>query len=147
MWALGGATSAVPVHFKHRGVSATAQPDASKHNVLDDQAGETVRPVLIQSTPTFRPIIISHESCTYTHTHTHRHTGTHTHTHRHTGTHTDTHTHIQAHKTRATQLLLTQAFCVSVCYRQTNIVWCAFTASTVLLRCVIGGEGRGGEGR
>ena len=147
MWALGGATSAVPVHFKHSGVSATAQPDASKHNVLDDQAGETVRPVLIQSTPTFRPIIISHESCTYTHTHTQAHRHTHTYTQAHRHTHRHTHTHTGTQNTCATQLSLTQAFCVSVCYRQTNIVWCAFTASTVLLRCVIGGEGRGGEGR
>ena len=62
----------------------------------------------------------------------------------HTHTHTK-HTSMLQNCVLLTIFLYLQAFCVSVCYRQTNIVWCAFTAGTVFLRCVIGGEGRRGE--
>ena len=125
------------------------------------------------SAPTHNPYPVHthsdpHHLTRITHTHAHTH-DTHTHTHTththtyttHTCTHThDTHTHGHTHTRARTHtclyykivcilpiFLYLQAFCVSVCYRQTNIVWCAFTASTVFLRCVVEGEGREGEGR
>ena len=89
-----------------------------------------------QSSPKPHSLRLTSSHMNHTHTRTHTHTHTHTHTYYRT-------LFILSNCVYILIFLYLQA--VSVCYRQTNIVWCAFTAVTLFVRCVV--EGKGGEWR